>query len=55
MEILGSVLECIDKAVENLKALNVDPADVKGMLFVQVSNQMFYCLCDCFISKATIF
>ena len=30
MEILNSVTVCIDKAIENLKAFNKDPACIKG-------------------------
>ena len=32
LEILLSVKTCIDKAVENLKTLNVDPTCIKGLL-----------------------
>ena len=31
-EILASTYECINTAVDNLKALNIDPADIKGTL-----------------------
>jgi glycerol kinase len=29
-EILNSVKECIEKAVENLRALNIDPKFIRG-------------------------
>lgn len=32
MDILNSVIACIDKAVENLKAFDKDPACIKGNL-----------------------
>ncbi|XP_064642243.1 glycerol kinase-like [Lineus longissimus] len=36
IEILKAVYECIEKAVENLKALNIDPGDIKT---IGVTNQ----------------
>lgn len=39
MDILNSVTACIDKAVENLKAFDKDPACIKGNLYKDLTKQ----------------
>lgn len=36
MELLHTVIECVSKTVENLKSLEIDPADIKA---VGITNQ----------------
>jgi glycerol kinase len=36
MELLHTVIECVIKTVENLKSLEIDPADIKA---VGITNQ----------------
>jgi len=42
MEILQSVKTCIEKAVENLKTLNIDPTCIKGILCIDQFSVLTY-------------